>query len=74
MEYEEIRKKLMRYPFYKKWTGGNLKKKLFIDNMNAFKEQIIQDEGITREEFAMVFERETKQCSSSGKNWYEFWK
>lgn len=74
MENHEIEMILMKYPFYRKWKEGKLSQKIFVDNLKAFKKQLIKDEGLTPAEFHFVLERETSKSSSRKKKWFEFWK
>jgi len=74
MDDDRIDKILTQYPFFRAWQEGKLSRKLFAQNMDAFKQQFLEDEGLTPEEFQYVVRRETAKGARRHRKWYEFWK
>ncbi len=70
MDEAKIDMILNKYPFYIDWKKGKVSKKIFLMNMNGFKEQFLSDEGMTPEEFSYVIEKELK---NQPKKWWQVW-
>ena len=73
MDEQEIEKILRKYPFYLKWKEGKRTTRAFVAHMKASRDQLINDDGLTSEEFYSILQRETGK-DYSRKKWFEFWK
>ncbi len=62
-EYDEkkIEDILTKYPFYRKWKSGKLSKKLFLENMEGFREDFITIEFLRPEEIDKIIKKELKK-------------
>lgn len=58
-EFDEkaVYEKFQKFPFFRAWQEGKLSRRLFRENMGAFKDDF-SGEGISPEEYKWVFDRE----------------